>query len=76
MLGTYCPLESAEGTLAFRRQFEGSACTVLVNFTGDPIDVTSLELGGATLLLTSDDPDPTEKFSGLLGPDQAVILSI
>ena len=74
-LGSYRQLESPEGSLAFRRQFEDSACTVLVNFTGDPIDVASLALAGATTLLASDDPSPTEGFSGLLGPDQAVVLS-
>lgn len=73
--GSYDPLESAEGTLAFRRQLESSACTVLVNLTGDPVDMASLGLAGATVLLASDNPAPTEGFSGLLSPDQAVVLS-
>jgi alpha-glucosidase len=75
-LGSYDPLESAEGTLAFCRQFENSTCTVLINFTGDQVDMASLGLGGATVLLASDDPAPVGGFSGLLSPDQAIVLSI
>ena len=74
-LGSYDPMTSPEGTLAFRRQLESSACTVLVNFTGGTVDMSSLELIGATVLLASDDPAPAEGFSDLLGPDQAVVLS-
>ena len=73
-LGSYDLQESPEGSLAFRRQFEGSSCTVLINFTGHPIEMSSLGLRGATVLLASDDPAPADGFAGLLGPDQAVVL--
>jgi alpha-glucosidase len=75
VLGSFDPLASPEGTLAFRREFDGATCTVLVNFTGDSVDVVSLGLGGVAVLLASDDPAPPGGFSGVLGPDQAVVLS-
>jgi len=73
--GSYEPVESPDGTLSFRRRLDGEECTVLVNFTGDPVAVTTVAPEGATVLVASDDAAPTGGFSGVLGPDQAVVLS-
>ena len=73
-LGSYEPLESPGGTLSFRRRLDGETCTVLVNFTGDAVVVPTVELGGATVALASDAVAPDGAFSGVLGPDQAVVL--
>ena len=74
VLGDLEMLPSPDGTLAFRRALDGDACTVLVNFTGEEVDVTALGLVGAPVLLASDDPAPASRWSGSLGPDQAVVL--
>ncbi len=74
-LGSFEPLPSPEGTLAYRRELDGVSCTVLINFTGDVVTMTSPAVVGAEVLLASDDPAPAGGFSGVLGPDQAVVLS-
>jgi hypothetical protein len=74
VLGDLELLPSPEGTLAFRRELGGDACTVLVNFTGGEVDATAVGGIGAPVLLASDDPSPTLAWSGVLGPDQAVVL--
>ena len=74
VLGSLVMLPSPDGTLAFRRELDGDACTVVVNFTGEEVDVTTLGLVGAPVLLASDDPSPVSGWSGSLGPDQAVVL--
>ncbi len=73
-LGSFEPLPSPEGTLAYRRELDGVSCTVLINFTGAVVAMTSPALGGAEVLLASDDPAPADGFTGVLGPDQAVVL--
>ncbi|HEX7442242.1 MAG TPA: DUF3459 domain-containing protein, partial [Acidimicrobiales bacterium] len=74
-LGSFERVPSPDGTLAYRRRLGDEACTVLVNFTGDVIAVPVPGLDGADMLLQSDDPDPVGGFSGVLGPDQAVVLA-
>ena len=73
-LGSYEPLESPGGTLSFRRRLDGETCTVLVNFTGNAVEVPTVESGGATVALASDAVAPDGAFGGVLGPDQAVVL--
>ena len=74
MLGDMTVLDSPDGTLAYRRVSGDDACTVLVNFSGVVVDVTALGHVGAEVLLASDDPSPTGGWSGVLGPDRAVVL--
>jgi alpha-glucosidase len=74
VLGSYTPVASPEGTLAFRRALGDATCTVLVNFGGDPVDTTPLGLAGSEVLLVSDDSAPGARFSGVLGADQAVVV--
>jgi len=49
---------------------DGDTVEVLVNFTDGPVEVTP----GGTVLLASDDPSPEARFTGVLGPDRAVVL--
>jgi glycosidase len=74
VLGSLEMLPSPGGTLDYRRELDGDACTILVNFTGEEVDVTALGLVGAPVLLASDDPSPANGWSGSLGPDRAVVL--
>jgi alpha-glucosidase len=74
-LGDFEPVASPEGTLTFRRLLDGDVCTVLVNFTGDPVEVPVEGSEGATVVLASDDAAPEVTYRGVLGPDQAVVLS-
>ena len=78
--GSCTLLDAPDGVLAYRRSVgdgvaEGSATDgdtveVLVNFTDGPVEVTP----GGTVLLASDDPSPEARFTGVLGPDRAVVL--
>jgi len=74
-LGSFDPVPSPDGTLAYRRRLGGATCTVLINFTGNVVDMAMPGLDGADVLLQSDDPDPVDGFGGALGPDQAVVLA-
>ena len=74
-LGSFEQVPSPDGTLAYRRRLGDQACTVLVNFTGDVVGMPMPGLDGAEVFLESDDPDPVGGFSGVLGPDQAVVLA-
>ena len=74
-LGSFDPVPSPDGTLAYRRRLGGDTCTVLINFTGNVVDMAMPGLDGADVLLQSDDPDPVDGFGGALGPDQAVVLA-
>ena len=74
-LGSFDQVPSPDGTLAYRRRLGDEAYTVLVNFTGDVVGMAMPGLDGADVLLQSDDPAPVGGFSGVLGPDQAVVLS-
>jgi len=74
VLGAMEMLGSPDDTLAYRRELAGDTCTVLVNFSGGDVDVTALGRVGAEVLLASDDPAPAGGWSGVLGPDQAVVL--
>ncbi len=74
VLGDLELLESPEGTLAYRRVLDGDACTVVVNFRGEEVDVAALGKLGTEVLLASDDPAPSDGWSGVVGPDRAVVL--
>lgn len=70
-------LDAPEGVLAFRRILPEGGCHVLINTTGDPIDLpVALVPEGSLLLLASDDLDGTGEAPDRLGPDQAVILAL
>ena len=73
-LGSFELLGSPEGTLVYRRALDGAWCTVLVNFTGDDVAIDGHGLAGSEVLLQSDDPAPADGFTGVLGPDQALVL--
>jgi alpha-glucosidase len=73
-LGTIEMLHPPAGTLAYRRELGDDACTVLVNFTGEEVDATAVGGVGADVLLASDGTVATAGWSGVLGPDQAVVL--
>jgi len=47
---------------------------VLVNFTGTSVDLGDRSLVGAEVVLASDDPEPSSGFTGVLGPDVAVVI--
>lgn len=66
--------DAPDGVLAYRRQAGDEVVHVLVNFTGDAVDVEDATLVGATVVLASDEAEPTGGFTGVLGPDQALVL--
>ncbi len=70
-------LDAPDGVLAMRRRTEDATdaapCTIVVNMTGQPVHVHELGLVGH-VLVASDDPEASGPFSGVLGPDQAVIV--
>ena len=69
-------LDAPDGVLAIRRRSEDAeeaTCTIVVNMTGQPVHVHELGLVG-DVLVASDDPGASGPFSGVLGPDQAVII--
>ncbi|MBV8463857.1 MAG: DUF3459 domain-containing protein [Acidimicrobiales bacterium] len=76
--GDFALLAGPEGTLAFRRGLGADRRVVMVNFTGEEIDLTdSGDLAGARTFeveLSSDDAGEDGPFSGRLRPDQAVVL--
>ncbi len=74
VLGGFELLDSPDGTLAYRRGATGDACTVLVNFLDEEVDVAGLGRIGAEVLVASDDPSPAPGWSGTLGPDRAVVV--
>jgi len=60
--------------LGFRRSLGDDTVDVLINFGGDAVDLGRRGSIGAEVLLESDDPEPSGPFSGVLGPDQAVVV--
>jgi len=67
-------LDAPDGVLGFRRQHDGDAVVVLVNFSDEVVDVGLPGLIGATVALASDDPTPRQVFTGELAPDRAVVV--
>ena len=72
--GTFEFLDVPDGVLGFRRTHGDDSVDVLVNFGGDAVDLGPRGSIGAEVLLVSDDPDPSGPFTGVLGPDQAVVV--
>jgi alpha-glucosidase len=72
--GTFELLDVADGVLAYRRAHDGDTVDVLVNFGGVAADLDDPERIGAEVLLASDAADPTVRFTGRLGPDQALVV--
>ena len=70
--GSFTLLETPPGVLGYRRVHRGDAIDVLINFTGEAVDLPAA--AGAEVLLASDDPDPVGRFGGLLGSDQAIVV--
>jgi alpha-glucosidase len=72
--GTFTFLDAPAGVLAYRREADGDAVDVLVNFTGEAVDLADPSAVGPNVVLASDDPAPSGGFTGVLGPDQAVVI--
>jgi alpha-glucosidase len=72
--GTLALRDAPEGVLAYRRQVGDEVVDVLVNFAGTPVVVDDGGMVGAEILLASDRAEPTGRFTGVLGADQAVVL--
>ncbi len=72
--GSFTPVAAPDGVLRFRRAHDGDAVDVAVNFRGDSVDLGDPGCVGSAVLLASDDPAPVTGFTGVLGPDQAVVL--
>jgi alpha-glucosidase len=73
--GAFESLNVPNGVLGFRRAHDGDVVVVvLVNFGGEAVDVGLPGLVGATVALASDDPTPRQVFTGVLGPDPAVVV--
>ena len=84
VVGEQTALELPEGILGFRRTHLDSVCTVLINFTGQPVDVgetwSSAAPGDAptdatTVAVSSDGVGEGRQFEGRLAPDQAVVVA-
>ncbi len=72
--GSFELCEVPDGVLGFRRQYDGDAVVVLVNFADEAVDVGLPGLVGATVALASDDQVFQQVFTGVLGRDQAVVV--
>ncbi len=72
--GSFEFLDLADGVLAYQRAHGDDVVTVLVNFEERPVDIAMASLAGAEVLLASDGTATTGGFSGVLGPDQAVVV--
>ncbi len=72
--GSFDLIDAPDGVLRFRRAHDGDPVEVAVNFSGVAVDLGDPGCIGAQLLLASDDPEPATGFTGVLGPDQAVVL--
>ena len=72
--GSFEPLDVPAGILGYRRSCDDDTVEVLVNFGGDPVDLGDPDSVGAQVVLASDGPVPVDGFSGVLAPDQAVVI--
>ena len=72
--GTFDLVDTSDGVLGYRRAVGSDAVEVLINFGGAPVDAGRPSAVGADLLLTSDGVGVTGSFTGVLGPDQAVVI--
>jgi alpha-glucosidase len=71
-LGSFALLDTPAGVLGYARADGDDRRTVLLNFTADPVRVAVDS--AATVDVASDGRGEGEPFTGVLGPDQAVIL--
>ncbi|MGI8756099.1 MAG: alpha-amylase family glycosyl hydrolase [Acidimicrobiales bacterium] len=76
-VGEQRPLDAPGGVLAWERVASGDRHRVLVNFTGQVVAGGLLdEVGGGWVIeVSTDGDDEGQPFSGVLGPDQAVIVT-
>ena len=72
-LGSWSPLPSPDGVLAYQRDHDGGRRVVIVNFTGKRHDVDVA--GDWTVEIASDGAGEGRRYSGAVGADQAVVLS-
>ena len=72
--GAFALLDVPDGVLGYRREVDGDAVEVLVNFTGASVGLGDPGVVGAELVLASDHTGPSDGFTGVLGPDQAVVI--
>ena len=70
-VGRQVPVASPDGVLCWRREQESDVRTVAVNFTDQPV---VLALDGE-VEVASDGVGEGQPFSGILGPNQAVVLA-
>ena len=69
-------LDPGGEVLAYRRDTDGDTCRRADQLPATPVAVAVPGAASApTSLLASDDPAPVRRFTGVLGPDQAVVLS-
>ena len=77
--GDFALCDAPDGLVAYRRSLGAEHRLVLVNFTDVSVDVqSSPDLAGATSMqvaLASDGEGEGSPFTGLVGPDQAVVLT-
>jgi alpha-glucosidase len=71
-LGTQRLLEAPEGVLAWRREADGDARVIAVNFTDEPRHLDAAP--GLVVEIASDGAAEGELFTGTLAPSQAVWL--
>jgi alpha-glucosidase len=77
--GEQIPIELPDGVLGYRRTEGASSCTVLINFTGQPVDLRETQvLRGSedptTVALSSDGVGERRPFDGRLAADRAVVV--
>ena len=70
-LGDLTMLDAGEGVVAYERAHDGDRRTVLINFTSDARSVA----GRGVVEVSSTGDGEGQRFTGTLGPDEAVILS-
>lgn len=84
VVGEQTALELPEGILGYRRTHLDSVCTVLINFTGQPVDVGATWSSAApgdtptdatTVAVSTDGVGEGRQFEGRLAPDQAVVVA-
>jgi alpha-glucosidase len=73
-------LELPDGVLGYRRAIGDSSCTILINFTGDPVEIAdkgAFEQPGEStkIVLTSDGTGEGRRFDGRLAADQAMVIT-
>ncbi|HEX7167690.1 MAG TPA: alpha-amylase family glycosyl hydrolase [Acidimicrobiales bacterium] len=74
-VGSWEPLPSPDGVLAYRRRHGDDVRTVLVNFTGAPVEMALTGAGGWNVEITSGARDREGKpFDGQLLADEALVL--